>query len=76
MTVEAQIEKKTLISYDPSDGSIVGEVEIASAENVGAAVERARQAQPAWNARGIRNRLAVIRRFQRILNPKNNKSQL
>jgi acyl-CoA reductase-like NAD-dependent aldehyde dehydrogenase len=67
MPVEAQVEKKTLISCNPADGSVIGEVSIASAEDVRAAVERARQAQCEWNARGIRGRLQTIRRFQRLL---------
>ena len=67
MVVDAQIEKKTLISYNPADGSVVGEVSIASADEVGAAVERARRAQPEWSTRGIRERLQVVRRFQQLL---------
>jgi len=67
MVVEAQIEKKTLISYNPADGSVVGELAMASADDVRLAVTRAKSAQPAWNAHGIRGRLEVIRRFQQIL---------
>lgn len=67
MPVETQLEKKMLISYNPADGSVVGEAEIASAEDVRIAVERAREGQRAWHDRGIRGRLQVIRRFQQIL---------
>ncbi|MGZ4789388.1 MAG: aldehyde dehydrogenase family protein [Terriglobales bacterium] len=66
--MDTQIEKKTLISYNPADGGVVGEVAIATVDDVRAAVERARQAQPEWYARGIRGRLQVVRRFQRLLN--------
>lgn len=68
MVVDAEVEKKTLISYNPADGSVVGEVAIASADDVRAAVERAQRAQPEWYARGIRGRLQVVRRFKRLLN--------
>ena len=68
MPVEAQVEKKTLISYNPADNSVLGEVPISSADEVHAAVERARNAQREWNARGIRARLQVTRRFQHLLN--------
>jgi succinate-semialdehyde dehydrogenase/glutarate-semialdehyde dehydrogenase len=67
MVVEAQIEKKTLISYNPADSSVVGETPISTPEDVRAAVTRARQAQPEWRALGLRGRLAVIRRFQDVL---------
>lgn len=68
MPVEAQVEKKTLLSYNPADGSLIGEAPIASAEDVDAAVERARNAQREWSARGMRARLNVVRRFQQLLN--------
>ena len=68
MTVEAQVEKQTLISYNPTDGSVVGELAIASANDVRAAVDRAQHAQVEWNALGVRPRLRVIQRFQQLLN--------
>ena len=67
MPVEAQVEKKTLISYNPSDQSVLGEIPVASASDVQSAVELARRAQPDWSARGIPSRLQVIRQFQRLL---------
>lgn len=67
MPLEAQIENKVLVSYNPADGSAIGELAIATVEDVRAAVARAKIAQPDWNARGIRARLEVVRRFQRIL---------
>src|SRR4051794_1490086 len=67
MVVEAQVEKKTLVSYNPADESVVGEVAIAGVDEVRAAVERARGAQVEWNALGLRGRLKVIRRFQQVL---------
>lgn len=73
MAVGTQVETKTLISYNPADGGIVGEAAIASVEDVHAAVERARRAQVEWNARGIRERLKVVRRFQQLLSDQKQK---
>jgi acyl-CoA reductase-like NAD-dependent aldehyde dehydrogenase len=39
---------RRLSILDPSDGSLVGELDTASAEDVGAAVAAARQAAPGW----------------------------
>ena len=67
MTVELQTEKRMLVSTNPADGSVVGELAIASAEEVRVAVSRAKQAQQEWNARGVRARLQIIREFQKLL---------
>jgi len=68
MPAETLVEKKTLISYNPADGSVVGEVAMADAAEVHDAVERARRAQPGWYARGVRQRLQIVREFQHLLN--------
>lgn len=49
--------------FNPISGALVGSVKISTAEEVFSAVERARHAQPAWEAMGIKNRLRVIRRW-------------
>jgi len=67
MPVEAQVEKKLLVSYNPADGTALGELPIATTEELNAAVARAKRAQTEWSARGIRARLEVIGRFRRIL---------
>ncbi|HUN89178.1 MAG TPA: aldehyde dehydrogenase family protein, partial [Terriglobales bacterium] len=67
MPVEAQVEKKLLVSYNPADGTALGELPIATTEELSAAVARAKRAQTEWSARGIRARLEVIGRFRRIL---------
>jgi acyl-CoA reductase-like NAD-dependent aldehyde dehydrogenase len=67
MVIDTQLSNKTLTSYNPADGSVLGEVPIASGDDVRAAVERARDAQREWNARGIRARLRILRRFQQLL---------
>jgi acyl-CoA reductase-like NAD-dependent aldehyde dehydrogenase len=56
-----------LLNRNPATGELLSEHSIASPEEVRAAVLRARAAQPAWNALGINRRIAIIRKFQKIL---------
>ncbi len=51
----------------PLDGQPIGEIEVADAEQVRAAVARARAAQPAWDALGFDGRAACLRRALAIL---------
>jgi acyl-CoA reductase-like NAD-dependent aldehyde dehydrogenase len=67
MPAELETKHQALISQNPADGSVVAEFPIATAGQVRQAVERARAAQPAWATRGIRARLAIIRKFQQVL---------
>lgn len=67
MNVGAQIERKTLASFNPADGSVVAELPVASADDVHEAVLRAKAAQPAWAEQGLRARLAMLDQFQRLL---------
>ena len=67
MPVEVQIARK-VVSINPATGETLREFECAGADEVQAAVARARNAQPAWQALGVRKRLAIIRKFQRLLN--------
>jgi succinate-semialdehyde dehydrogenase/glutarate-semialdehyde dehydrogenase len=54
-------------SRNPATGELLGSFICASEVEVGAVVERARQEQPTWAARGLPARLAVLRQFQRLL---------
>jgi succinate-semialdehyde dehydrogenase/glutarate-semialdehyde dehydrogenase len=45
----------------------IGEITVSTAEQVRAAVRRARAAQPAWEARGFDERAAIMRRALKIL---------
>jgi succinate-semialdehyde dehydrogenase/glutarate-semialdehyde dehydrogenase len=67
MAREAQVSARTISSVNPATGEVLREMECAGATEVGAAVERARAAQAAWSELGVRNRLAVLRAFQRAL---------
>ncbi|MCK6580043.1 MAG: aldehyde dehydrogenase family protein [Anaerolineae bacterium] len=48
---------------NPITGEVIGSVPTFSAEQVRAAVERARAAQPTWNALGVKGRGRLIRRW-------------
>jgi succinate-semialdehyde dehydrogenase / glutarate-semialdehyde dehydrogenase len=52
---------------NPVTGEIVGTIPICSEEEVRAAVERARAAQPAWEARGAKERAYIMRAFGDLL---------
>jgi acyl-CoA reductase-like NAD-dependent aldehyde dehydrogenase len=67
MATDIQISTRRVISRDPATGETLGELECASQAEVGAAVERARAAQPAWAELGARARLGILRQFQRLL---------
>src|SRR5690349_16639109 len=47
----------------PFTGAPLAAFPVSSVEDVARAVDRARAAQPAWAARSVRERAAVLRRF-------------
>ena len=53
---------------NPATGEVLREFDSASVEDVNAAVARARTAQSTWRTLSVRDRLAIIKRFQQILN--------
>src|SRR5579871_179994 len=59
-----------IASINPATGEVLREFESAAEDDVCAAVQRARAAQPAWQNRGISARVEIIRRFQTILHDK------
>jgi acyl-CoA reductase-like NAD-dependent aldehyde dehydrogenase len=67
-TLPAQIvQQREIISYDPGTGAEIGRAPLSSAEDVKAAVERARNAQPAWANLSFRERRRVILRARASL---------
>jgi acyl-CoA reductase-like NAD-dependent aldehyde dehydrogenase len=52
---------------NPVTGEQVGRLDVATSEDVAAAVAGARDAQPAWQELGFSGRAAVLRRFERLL---------
>src|SRR5690348_1957911 len=67
MATEPKVAPQEIVSTNPADGSIVGHFPVADPAQVSTAVERARAAQPAWNQLGVRKRIQILRRFQRLL---------
>lgn len=58
---------QALAVHNPATGELIGELEISTPEEVGAAVARAAAAQPAWAERNVRERIRVLRQFIRLL---------
>jgi acyl-CoA reductase-like NAD-dependent aldehyde dehydrogenase len=67
-TTDVQAALQRISVVDPSSGKILCEFECASAAEVQHAVTRAREAQAAWQQTLVRQRLSVIKKFQRLLN--------
>src|SRR5258708_17592859 len=68
MAIEVQVAAHKVVSINPATGEVLREFECASAAEVQEAVARAREAQPAWQGMGVRRRLAIIKKFQQLLN--------
>jgi succinate-semialdehyde dehydrogenase/glutarate-semialdehyde dehydrogenase len=58
---------REVVSYDPATGEEVGRVPLRSAEEVGAAVARARAAQKGWKARSSKERAEVVMRARAVV---------
>jgi succinate-semialdehyde dehydrogenase/glutarate-semialdehyde dehydrogenase len=69
-TVTEVAVRETLVSTNPATGEILRELACATTEDVHEAVRRARAAQPAWQALPVRQRLKVLKEFQRKLTEK------
>ncbi len=67
MATDLQIGAKEITSLNPATGTALGKVPCTEESDVRAAVDRARAAQPEWAARGVRQRVAVLKEFQRRL---------
>ena len=59
--------REILISTNPATGEKLAELTCATPEEVRETVQRARQAQPTWGATSVKDRIAVLKRFQRKL---------
>ena len=67
MATDLQIAARKVSSVNPATGEVLREFECADDSEVRAAVARARVAQAEWAAIGVRNRIAILREFQRRL---------
>lgn len=59
--------QETIPVTNPVTAEVIGEIPVATPEEVRAAVERARAAQPAWEARGVRERARLVRAWADLL---------
>ncbi|ONM48613.1 aldehyde dehydrogenase family protein [Nocardia donostiensis] len=59
--------RRRLELRNPATREPVGEIEVSTADDVAAAVARARAAQPAWAARPVSERAAIVRRAVSVL---------
>ncbi|HKU22126.1 MAG TPA: aldehyde dehydrogenase family protein [Terriglobales bacterium] len=66
----AETKAAPFASINPATGEVLREFDCTAAEDVRAAVERARAAQPAWHQLGVSRRLQILRRFQSLLQEK------
>jgi len=74
MATNLQIGARRVIARNPATGETLRELECAGPAEVVAAVARARAAQAAWADLGVRARIEILRRFQRLL--QQNKDQI
>jgi succinate-semialdehyde dehydrogenase/glutarate-semialdehyde dehydrogenase len=61
------MRKERIESYNPATGEKLGEAPVVTAEEVQQAVAAARAAQAAWGRLTVRQRIAAMKRFQRVL---------
>jgi len=54
--------RRRLLLSSPATGERLHEITVANADDVRAALERARKAQPAWEAQGVEGRVRILRR--------------
>jgi acyl-CoA reductase-like NAD-dependent aldehyde dehydrogenase len=64
---QAAQEADRIAVRNPVTGEIIGHVPATSPAEVKAAVDRARAAQPAWAARGVKERAALLQRWADLL---------
>ncbi len=64
---KAAVGNATIVSTNPATGEALAELACVTPSDVQAAVLRAKQVQPAWAATPLQDRVALLRRFQRLL---------
>lgn len=74
MPSDSQVATGKIASVNPATGEILREFEAAGEDEVRETVVRARAAQAGWNEIGVRQRIGILREFQRLLVEK--KSQI
>ena len=67
MATEVKIPAARIVSTNPATGEVLREFACASAAEVNAAVARARAAQKSWSSPPLRERVRILRDFQKRL---------
>ena len=67
MATNLQIATRQISSVNPATGETLRSFDCVTEEDVRAAVGRARTAQRAWHAIGVRKRIEVLREFEHLL---------
>jgi acyl-CoA reductase-like NAD-dependent aldehyde dehydrogenase len=67
MATDLQIAPRSVASVNPANGEVLREIACTSDQEVHAAVQRLRTAQPAWLALGTSRRMAILKNFQRLV---------
>ena len=70
MATDVQIPVGKIVSQNPATGETLRELDCATEAEVQHAVSRARIAQPAWSARNVGKRIAMLNEFQCLLHRK------
>ena len=70
MATDLRIAARRIFSVNPATGETLREFHSATDTDVHTAVARARAVQPAWNEFGVRQRVTILREFQRLLHAK------
>ena len=68
MATELKSTARRITVTNPATGEVLRQFDAAGADQVTAAIARARAVQPSWQALPLRARLAILKRFQTILN--------
>src|SRR5437764_4730036 len=68
MSVETEIRIRRIQAVNPATGEILRELECADSVRVHDCVGLARAAQPEWQATAVKQRLAIVKNFQALLN--------
>src|SRR5262249_31493332 len=61
------LKRETIVSHNPSTGEPIGEVNIATAEEVKTAADRVRAAQKSWAALGAEGRNRILRNYGQVI---------
>ena len=66
-TLPETAKRETIVSHNPSTGEPIGEVNVATPEEVRAAADRVRAAQKIWAALGVDGRNGILRDYGQVI---------